>query len=91
MCPFCGVRLSPPLNDGIMACGNCDRLFDNGRLHTLLSAAWLCRKNHIPDAEVIREQFRLTSDDVQIIQQHVIDGSLNNHEFQRLAQQLLTT
>ena len=84
ICPYCGRWLERPLLSGITTCDNCHRIFDSSPLNRLLSAAWACRRQHLLDASVIRENYLLEEGELALLQSYVIDGGCSHDEFLKL-------
>lgn len=81
-CVFCGFKLGQAIkDDGITSCENCGRIFDSSRENRILSAAWMCRKQHQQYAICLKERYDLSDADVELLQKYVIDQSFSHDEF----------
>ena len=84
MCPFCGHQIPCPLMNGMSSCNNCCRVFDSSKINTLLSTAWLVRKKHINDVQVLIDQYSVEESDAKFVIDNVADGCCGHEEFFKL-------
>lgn len=80
-CPFCGRHLADALASGITTCPNCGRVFDSSCRNRLLSAAWLQRREHIYDPEILKFHSGLSDIECEVIEHYIIDLGYNHDEF----------
>ena len=67
--------------NGITSCENCGRIFDSSDRNKLLSAAWMVRREHLCDLDLIRFRCKLSEDDIAFIYQYVVDDGCCHDEF----------
>jgi hypothetical protein len=84
MCPFCGHQIPRPLMNGMSSCNNCCRVFDSSKINTLLSTAWLVRKKHVNDCQVLVDQYCVEEADAKFVIDNVADGCRSHEEFFKL-------
>jgi hypothetical protein len=80
-CPHCGLALDKPLLDGITTCNRCGRVFDSNNRNKLLSAAWLVRREHIYDIEMLKFKCDISESEFLLISHYVIDMGFCHDEF----------
>jgi|OpeIllAssembly_1097287.scaffolds.fasta_scaffold965027_2 hypothetical protein len=80
-CPYCGFSLAKPLLDGITTCDRCRRIFDSANRNKLLSAAWLARREHVYDLDILRFRSDLTEEALQFVYHYVVDLCYCHDEF----------
>ena len=83
-CPYCGYKLFRPLENGIITCLNCDRIFSDSEKNKVLAAAWHCRNKHFEYAEMVRHQYKLSDEQVEIRQKYVIDKNYSHDDLLKL-------
>lgn len=83
-CPYCGHNLTLPIIRGIASCNNCNRVFETSPLNRLLSAAWLIRRRHIQDHDMLIHQFGYEPEEVALLQEYVIDNGYSHEDFLRI-------
>lgn len=81
MCPYCGHQTNRPLLHGISSCNNCCRVFDSSQSNRLLSTAWLVRRKHIVDVDILVNQYSISESEAKFVIEHVADGCCNHEEF----------
>lgn len=81
LCPFCGRSLSIELKDGITSCDNCCRVFDSSFYYRVLSAAWVVRRWHIDDPEMLKSKFGFSEEEVGYVEKYVIDQEYSHDDF----------
>lgn len=84
MCPYCGHQISRPLMHGISSCLNCCRVFDSSKTNRLLSTAWLVRRKHIVDVDVLINQYSILEDEAKLVIDFVADGCCCHEEFLKI-------
>ena len=87
-CPYCGTNLRIPIMSGITSCNNCNRVFETSPLNRLLSAAWLIRRRHIQDQDVLMYQFGYESSEAALLQEYVIDGGYSHEDFLHILREM---
>lgn len=70
VCPFCGVRVSRVIKDGITTCNHCHRIFDSSSFNKILSAAWSARQDQISDPESLQSVYDLSKLEAAIIKKY---------------------
>ena len=80
LCPHCGRKLNKILKDGITTCESCKRIFDSSDYNTLLSAAWICRRWHVP-AVTAQKHCVLTNLQTDMIDCYICKEGLTHDEF----------
>lgn len=83
-CPHCGHNLPLATIRGIAGCNNCNRVFDTSPLNRLLSAAWLVRRRHIHERDILVYQFGYSLDEADLLIEYVAYGGYNHEEFLEL-------
>ena len=78
-CPHCGHSLKEWLKNGICSCDNCNRVFNNDEINTLLAAAWMVRRRHINFIEQLHD-LDLTEMQKTFIQTYVLDGGYSHQD-----------
>ena len=87
-CPFCGQSLPHPIIHGISSCNNCNRVFDSSTYHRILSAAWLVRRNHIQDRDVLVQKYNYDPWLADLVVDFVFEGCCSHEEFQGVIKEL---
>lgn len=80
-CPYCGSTISPALHDGLTTCDNCNRIFSTSQFHRLLSAAWVVRREHAYDSEVLKYRCKLSQEEAEIVYHFVVEQCYSHDEF----------
>jgi hypothetical protein len=80
LCPFCGYKLSSPLHYGITTCDHCGRVFETTIYNHILSAAWMVRRWHIQDPNILRNKFGFSEFEVDLVSKYVIEGQHSHDE-----------
>lgn len=84
LCPYCGRKLTPPLECGVATCDNCDRVFNSSSLHRVLSMAWMVRRWHIDDPYVLKFKFGFPDDEIELVYRYVVEEGYCHDEFLRV-------
>lgn len=87
LCPFCGHLLPHGLGDGLGSCMNCSRVFDSSPFNRLLSASWLCRKQHIVDVDMLAN-YGFKKEEAMIVINFVAENSYSHQEFCQVLKEL---
>ena len=83
-CPYCGFKLNKIIKtEGITSCENCQRIFDTCKRKRMLSASWMCYRQHQQYAVCLKNRYDLEDIEVDFIQQYAIDKCLSHEEFTR--------
>lgn len=80
-CPFCGHNLPRPIIHGIAGCNNCFRVFESSPFNRILSVAWLIRRQHITDRDVLIQQYGYDPVVVDLLMEFVVDEGRTHEEF----------
>lgn len=80
-CPFCGHVVTPALRDGLTTCDNCHRIFTNAQFYKLLAAAWVIRREHAYDSEVLKYRCDLSQDEADLVYHFVVELGYSHDEF----------
>jgi hypothetical protein len=83
LCPFCGIKLSRMLSDGITTCDNCNRIFDSSIYHRILSAAWMVRRWHVWDVATL-QKVGISEEDANMVYKYVAEEMLTHEEFMNM-------
>lgn len=79
-CPYCGRTISPALHDGLTTCNGCNRIFSTSQFHRLLSAAWVIRREHTYDPEVLKYRCHLSQEEANMIYHFVAEECYSHDE-----------
>ena len=87
-CPYCGQSLDMPLLNGISTCNRCKRVFDTSDRNRLLSAAWLVRREHTYNIEIVEFRTDLSPQELSLIYEYVIDLGYCHDDFLKILDSL---
>lgn len=80
-CPYCGFSLINPTIHGISGCNNCSRVFDTSPLNRMLSAAWLVRRHHIQDRDILVCKYNYSQDEANLLVEYVAQDGYSHEDF----------
>lgn len=80
VCPRCGHDLPEALANGLTHCCHCGSVFDSSVLNTLLSAAWLVRKNRYT-IDQLRINSKIDEGMAILVSAFVGDNGYSHEEF----------
>ena len=83
-CPYCGRKLNRLLINGITTCGNCGHVFDSQKLNKILSTAWMIRREHLCNLDMVRFRCELSEDDFALLDHYIIHQGYSHDEFTRV-------
>lgn len=83
-CPYCGINLNRPLNDGITHCSNCNHLIEVTKKTRFMSLFKHIKSLSSPNVEKIRFETRCDSDEILFVYAFAVDNNYSNEEFNNL-------
>lgn len=84
LCPFCGRPIGKTLREGLATCENCWQVFEANYHNTFLSAAWVARREHVWDAELLQVKCGVSSSDAEMIIEFITEKAYSHEEFLKL-------
>lgn len=87
-CPHCGHDLPHPIVHGISSCNNCNRVFDSSPFNLFLGTAWLVRKRHIDDEDILIHQYGYDPWIAEVVVNYVSEFGYNHEEFVKMLKEM---
>lgn len=84
VCPYCGLNLNRPLNDGISHCSNCNHLIEVNIKTNFMSLFKYIKSLNSPDINKIKFETRCDQDEILFVYAFAIDNNYSNEEFNNL-------
>ncbi len=84
VCPYCGVFLNRPLNDGITHCSNCTHLIEVTTKTKFMSLFKYIKSLNSPNVEKIRFETRCDNDEILFVYAFAVENNYSNEEFYNL-------
>jgi len=83
-CPYCGLNLNRPLNDGITHCSHCNHLIEANIKTKLMSLFKYMKNNSVSDINQIKFETRSDIDEILFVYAFAIENNYSNEEFNNL-------
>lgn len=84
LCPYCGIYLNRPLNDGISYCSNCNHTIQVNNKTKFMSLFKYIKSLNTPDIEKISFETRCDKDEILFVYGFAIENNYSNEEFSNL-------